>query len=158
VFDFYWLTTTLSPLTHAWQPTEARSRTLIFDFFGNGTGKAAKTVPKGQVRLDDRFMHVCMYAIHPSSSQSHHSILAHQHNQQVTSSGIVVYDDASFFLQTGVPVVMAVTGGSLGWYGATGQLTTIRQNAQGDHTQTLDITYSNYKPGKAGAGSGKGYH
>ncbi len=99
------------------QATEARARTLVFDFFGNvSTKPKAKTVPKGQV----------------------------------TASGVIVYNDDDFFLETGVPMVMPVTGGSLGWYGATGQLTTVRLNAQGEHTQTLDITYSNHKSRKAG--------
>lgn len=43
-------------------------------------------------------------------------------------------------------MVVPVTGGSLGWYGATGQVTSTRLNAQNEHEHTFDVRILNYKP------------
>lgn len=67
---------------------------------------------------------------------------------QVTANGVVSYANDSFFLEVGRPVTVPVTGGSLGWYGATGQVTSVRLNAQGEHTHTFEIITSNYKPSR----------
>lgn len=64
---------------------------------------------------------------------------------QVTASGVVSYTDNSFFLQAGRPVTIPVTGGSQGWFGASGQVTSTRLNDAGEHTHTFEITASNRK-------------
>lgn len=67
---------------------------------------------------------------------------------QVTASGVVSYADDSFFLQVGRPVTVPVTGGSHGWYKATGQVTSTRLDAAGAHTHHFEIEHSTYKPRK----------
>lgn len=63
----------------------------------------------------------------------------------VTANGVVSYADDSFFLQVGTPVTVPVTGGSLGWYAATGQVTSTRLNPDGEHSHTFEVQYSVYK-------------
>lgn len=64
---------------------------------------------------------------------------------QVTAAGVVTYANDSFFLELNKPVTVPVTGGSLGWYAATGQVTTVKLDANGEHSHTFDIRYFNHK-------------
>ena len=65
--------------------------------------------------------------------------------EQVTASGVVSYEDDAA-LQVGRPVTMPVTGGSMGWYKATGQLTTTRLDDAGAQTHHFEIEHSTFKP------------
>ena len=65
---------------------------------------------------------------------------------QVTANGVVSYVDDSFFLQVGRPVTVPVTGGSMGWYKATGQVTSTLLDDAGAHTHHFEVQHSRYKP------------
>lgn len=64
---------------------------------------------------------------------------------QVTANGVVSYVDDSFFLQVGRPVTVPVTGGSLGWFKATGQVTSTRLDNAGAHTHQFEVEHSTFK-------------
>lgn len=58
---------------------------------------------------------------------------------QITAAGIVTYPDNNPFLNVNDPITIAVTGGTLDYFGATGQVISQRLDATGAHTQTFEM-------------------
>ena len=66
---------------------------------------------------------------------------------QVTANGVAgPFLNDSFFRQLAVPRTYSVTGGTFGWFGATGQVTITRLNDQNEHSHMFEALYSKYKP------------
>lgn len=72
---------------------------------------------------------------------------------QVTVQGVATYPNDSMILAPGSLVSASVTGRTGGWYGATGQLVTLRLDGPTTSRQTFEIYYGKNK----GTGKGKGF-
>jgi hypothetical protein len=66
---------------------------------------------------------------------------------QVTASGISgsFSNASSLFRQVGVAKTYSVTGGTYGWFGATGQVTVTRLNDKNEYSHMFELMYYKYK-------------
>lgn len=58
---------------------------------------------------------------------------------QMTAKGVTRYPSKDVFLQNNKPTIIPVTGGSLSFFGATGQVASEKLSPAGDHSHTFQI-------------------
>ena len=62
----------------------------------------------------------------------------------MVAQGIVSYPANDAFLKKDDPVTIAVTGGTIDYFGATGQVTSKKITDAGAHTHTFELYYLKY--------------